>query len=171
MSELETTITVVGVRDALATLRKVDPKLRSQATRELKAAGSSLLEPAKRNYPMTAPLSGWKPSGRLGYTGSKVQRGVQIRVGGRTPKGSNTAPVITIVQANAGGALFDIAGLRNRSGRFVRALESAGHGKAQRGLWAARDDIYERSGEALREALDKVVQDANRALDSMKAAG
>lgn len=160
-----------GVRDALAQLRRVDPKLRTAATRELKTAGSRLTSRPKQNYPLEAPLSGWGRSGRLGYSPGRVRAGVQIRVGGRTPRGSSVAPIITLVQANAGGALYDIAGLRNgargeggaRGAAFIDAL-NADYGRAQRGLWRARSWVYENAADALTDALDKVKDDANRSL-------
>lgn len=178
MSELNGRIEVEGVKDALATLRSIDPKLRTQATRDLKSAGSSLLAAPKKNYPTTAPLSRWpktQASG-LGYDPGKAQRSVQIRVGGRTPKGSRVAPIISIVQSNRGAAMYDVAGLRNgsqgKAGRrgqaFIENLDRK-HGKAQRGLWRASGEVLASADAVLRDALDKVVADANAHLRSSGA--
>lgn len=166
---VEMTIEVEGVRAALATLRKIDPALQKQARADLKAAGSKLTSRPKDNYPLSPALSGWSKAGRLGYSPGRVRAGVQAVVGGRTPKGSNTAPIITIRQSSPGGAMYDIAGLRNgargngtpQGAAFIRNLD-AKYGQAQRGLWRARRWVYENAGDALNEALEKVKADANR---------
>lgn len=168
---VELTVQTEGVRHALAELRRIDPTLQRQARADLKAAGSKLTARPKANYPLTPPLDNWSTRGRLGYSPGRVRAGVQAVVGGRVPRGSTVAPVITIVQRNAGGALYDIAGLRGGSRgngspqgqAFIRNLDGK-YGPAQRGLWRARGWVYENAADALNDALDKVKADANRHL-------
>jgi hypothetical protein len=167
----ELTITTEGIRESLAALRRVDPKLQTQARAELRSAGSRLVSRPKSEYPLQAPLSEWRKDGRLGYVSSKAKSGVRIVVGGRTRNG--VAPLITMVQSNAAAAQYDIAGLRQgASGKgtpqglaFIRNL-NAKYGEAQRGLWRSRKWIYDNAERELRAALDKVEDDANRALSA-----
>jgi len=182
---LETTLDIYGVREALAELREVSPKARAAAVREVKKDLSGLLEPARAQYPQEVKLRGWTRGtrgGRLGYDGKKVQAGVQVVVGGRKPRGADAFPIVTIVQRNAGGALFSVAGMRNGSqskrgkndslGRPVTAQQSiaflnklkAEHEKAQRGIWKARGEIREAAGESIGVALEKVTKQVNRKL-------
>jgi hypothetical protein len=161
------TVEMKGATEALATLRRIDPKLRTEATRQLKAAGASLLEPGKDKYPTDPPLSGFV-HGRLAYNGAKARRGVQIRVGGRTPKGASQRPVVTIVQSNAGAAVFSLAGIRTQGstpqGRaFVAGLKDDS-GKPQRGVWAARNQIAAVGLREVEQAVNDVMQRASREL-------
>lgn len=179
---VQTDVQIFGVRDALAELRSISPKARSAAVREVKSNLSGLLTPARATYPMTTGLRGWSRGGRLGYDGSKVRSGVQVVVGGRTPKGANKFPIVTIVQRNAGGALFSLAGMEkgrysvrggeDRLGRPYTAAQSiafinkvtAENGKAQRGLWTARQEIRDAAGESISVALSGVVEKVNKKL-------
>lgn len=177
---LSVDVQLYGVRDALAELRSIDPKMRSAAVREVKRDLSGLLEPARKTYPASTGLKGWSRGGRLGYDDSKVKQGVQVVVGGRTPKGANRFPIVTVVQKNAGGALFSLAGMQNgaksvrgkkdRLGRpyttaqsiaFINKL-TAENERAQRGLWKAREEIRDSAGEAIGVALEKVTAQVNR---------
>lgn len=177
----ETNLDIYGIREALAELREVSPKARRQATQQVKAAASGLLAPARAQYPAAVKLKGWSRKGRVGYDGAKVAQGVQVLVGGRTPKGADRFPIVTIVQKNAGGALFSLAGMeqgkfsvkgKDRLGRpYTRAQSvafmnklNAEHAKAQRGLWKARKEISDLAGEEILVALDKVASSVNRKL-------
>lgn len=180
---VSTDVQLFGVRDALAELRSIDPKMRTAAVREVKRDLSGLLEPARARYPASTGLRGWSRGtrgGRLGYDGSKVRQGVQVVVGGRKPKGANKFPIVTVVQRNAGGALFSVAGMQNGSqsvrggkdklGRPYSAEQSIAflnklaveNGRAQRGLWKAREEIQDAAGKSIGIALEKVTAQVNR---------
>lgn len=179
----EASIEVFGVRDALRELGTIDPKLRFKAIAKVKAASSEMLAAARENYPQDSDLQetleGWGKKGRLGYSKAAVDKGVQVQVGGRSI--GNSYAVVTIIQKNPGGALFDIAGLRDgaqgvgstdRLGRqrdavqseaFLRTLNAA-YGKAQRGMWRSIRKIRDLSNGALMKALEDVAADVNRKL-------
>jgi hypothetical protein len=140
---MEMNVEVRGVRQSLSTLRKIDPKLRSAAVRTLKAGGQPMVQVARLQYPVTPPLSGMANSGRLQYQPGRVRQQVQITVGGRSPKGMNRFPVITLIQKNAGGAIYSMAGMANNNhsraqnsgqAQFSQKLEDR-FGKPQRGMW------------------------------------
>jgi len=177
------TIELYGVREALRELQQIDPKLRYKAIAKIKAASGEMLQVAREQYPQNNDLQdvmpGWSKKGRLGYDKTAVDRGVQVVVGGRSR--GNAYAIVTLVQKNAGGALFDIAGLRNgssgvgspdRLGRerdssqseaFLNNLTRA-YGRAQRGLWRQVAKIRELATGELRRALDDVAGDVNRKL-------
>lgn len=172
---IESEIQIYGVREALAELGRIDSKTRFKAVNKLKAAGESLLAAPRANYPMAAPMSRWAQTGRLGYNPSKVQSGVQIQVGGRTPRDANAYAIVTLVQKNAGGALFDIGGLRggaqgdtsgNKKKRQEKFLSNLNHGygPAQRGLWRSVREVRANANAALMQALEDVAAEVNRKL-------
>lgn len=176
-------ISVYGVRDALKELGQMDKTLRFKAVSKIKGASGEMLAVARSQYPDNSQLQdvmpGWSTKGRLGYDKKNVDKGVQVVVGGRSY--GNSYAIVTIVQKNAGGALFDIAGLRNgsegvggtdRLGRnredsqseaFLRNLNSA-FGKAQRGMWRKIKVIRELADKELMNALEEVAAQVNRKL-------
>jgi hypothetical protein len=98
---------------------------------------------------------------RLGYDAKKVRKGVTIQIGGRARNGN--VPLVTLVQKNAGGAFFDLAGLRNGGSQFVQDLDSR-FGKAQRGMWRARSYIYGQATKDILAAIEDVMKSVNRNL-------
>lgn len=180
---VEASIEVFGVRDALRELGSIDKTLRFKAIQQIKSASGEMLAAARENYPQDSDLQetveGWSKGGRLGYSKAAVDRGVQVQVGGRSR--GNSYAVVTIIQKNAGGALFDIAGLRggskgvggtDRLGRerddsqseaFLRVLTD-GYGPAQRGMWRSIRKIRQLADGALMKALADIAAQVNRKL-------
>ena len=179
----EISVEVFGVRDALRELGKIDKTQRFKAISKIKGASGEMLAVARSAYPdddqIRQTLPGWSKGGRLGYDKSKVDKGVQVMVGGRSP--GNSYAIVTIVQKNAGASLFDIAGLQNgaqgvsgvdRLGRNREDQQSAAfmsmlknrYGPAQRGLWRKFPEIRQLANGKLMEALQEVVAQVNRKL-------
>lgn len=175
-------IQVYGVRDALRELGQIDKKQRFRAINKMKAASGELVALGRSSYPAEQPMRGWTKGtrgGRLGYDKNKVDKGVQVTIGGRSF--GNTYSLVTLVQKDAGGALFDIAGLQNgdqgypssdRLGRprqkaqtdaFLANL-NADYGKAQRGMWRKIKLIQEAANDRLMQALEEIVAEVNRKL-------
>jgi hypothetical protein len=140
---MEMKIEVTGVRESLATLRKLDPDSRKAAVATLKAAGAPMVQVARLNYPIQPPLSGMGNSGRLQYQPGRVKQQVSISVGGRAPRGANRWPAVTLIQRNAGGAIYSMAGMSNNvhsraknaaQEMFSERLQQR-YGDGQRGMW------------------------------------
>jgi hypothetical protein len=172
---VELEVQVYGVRDTLALLRQMDSRTKWSAINRIKASGGELVAAARETYPIAAPLEGWGSGvrgGRFGWNSSKVQSGVQIQVGGRTPRYANAYPMVTLVQKNAAGSLYDIAGLRGNARSqaktdgqrmFTRVL-TADHGRAWRGMWRNIRKINEIGADAVLKAVSEVAAEMNRKL-------
>lgn len=173
---LGTSIEVYGVRESLAVLREMEPGARAKAVAKIKKAGAPIATEAAAGYP-TLPLRNWQPGGRLGWSIGAVRKGVQVQVGGRTPKGANSYALVTVVQKNAAAALEDIAGWqggskakagpRNRSTGanppFHQLL--AKYGKpATRGIGGRIYKVRELGYDAIVQALEDVAATASRKL-------
>ena len=156
---------IYGLKAALAELGKLDTKTKFKATNKIKAAGAQMVTEVASRYPETVPLSGMKPSAkggtRLAYDVTKVRKGVTIQVGGRAKNGN--IPLVTLIQKNAGGAFFDMAGLRDGGSQVVKDLDSR-NGKAQRGMWRARSYIYGQATQDILAAIEEVMKSVNRNL-------
>ena len=156
---------IYGLKAALAELQKIDSKTKFVAINEIKASGAEMVSRVAERYPAKPPLSGMRPrktgKGRLIYDPTKVRKGLTIQVGGRSQRG--TVPLVTIIQKNAAGAIFDMAGLRGDTGQFSAYLTNA-YGPAQRGMWRERDFIYGQATQDILQAIEKVLNQVNRKL-------
>ena len=138
MAGVQITTEVVGIRDAVKTLKKLEPavykEFRQDAVNALKPI--TLEAQATLNKAGPAPLSGmarkWAPKGRqiFPYVQTKAVRGVKVSL--RPSK----AAFLTVQQKDASGAIFDIAG-RSSPNKFGEALNK--YGKASRSMWPAAD--------------------------------
>jgi len=167
---LETTAEITGLKQALSELSKLDKSARFKAAAKIKASSPAMLEEGRKQFPADIGISvihGWKNKGRLAYDKAKVDKGVQIMVGGRS-RGQGITPLVTLVQKDAAGALFSQAGSKNNSD-FSRLLTNV-FGRPQRGLWRSRKFIQEQGTADIMKAVDEVIADANRALKARQAA-
>ena len=113
---VSTTIQVVGVKDTINALRKIDPQLQ----KDFKAQATQIAEPAlsaaKAVYTQV-PLSGmnykWQEKGRsranFPFTIAKAKAGVRVRFDTRR----NAVGVILIEQKDPAAAIFETAGRKN----------------------------------------------------------
>ena len=139
MAGVEISTEVIGIRDAVKTLKKLEPavykEFRKQAVTALKPI--TLDAQAALNNAGPAPLSGmarkWAPGGRqiFPYVQTKAVRGVKVSL--RPSK----AAFLTVQQKDGNGAIFDIAG-RSTTNRFGEALTRR-FGKASRSMWPAAE--------------------------------
>jgi hypothetical protein len=84
---------LVGVKEALRELNKMDKKARLQITRDYKAIVSPIIQEAQAATPVKPPLSGmeysWKPGGRAGvfpWQDNKSDRSMKAFVSGKRPR-------------------------------------------------------------------------------------
>ena len=165
---LATSVEITGLKQALAELGKLDKSARFKAAAKIKASSPAMLEEGRRQFPADIGISvihGMGNKGRLGYSKAKVDKGVQIMVGGRARQG--VTPLVTLVQKDAAGAMFSQAGTKNTS-QFSNLLAST-FGRPQRGLWRSRAFIAEQGAADIMKAVDEVIADANRALKARQA--
>lgn len=111
---VSTTIQVVGVKDTINALRKIDPQLQ----KDFKAQATQIAEPAiaaAQNSYTVVPLSGmsnkWTQGNRqlFPFTVAKARRGVRMRFDTRR----NAVGVILIEQKDPATAIFETAGRKN----------------------------------------------------------
>ena len=116
---------VKGAKEAIVSLRKIDPEYRKDFNREAKNIAAPLVADAKALYP-EMPLSGmaklWTNNGRelLPWTVSKVRSGVKLKTSTR----KNASSVLYITQANPAGAIFEVAGKANPGKTFNKNLRA-----------------------------------------------
>lgn len=152
---------IVGAKEAIKSLRKIDPELRKQFNRDVKTITAPVVDAAKTAYP-TMPLSGmsriWSAGGRqlLPWSASKARLGVQVKI----DTSKRAVSVIRIQQKDPAANIYELAGKRasNPKGRaFIDNLE-ARFGRAQRVLWPT----YERNSAEVTQRISETVLAASR---------
>ena len=109
-------ISVVGVKDTINQLRKLDPELQKQFKTDATAIAQPAINAAKAMY-TRVPLSGmsrdWKQKkdGRKikGFDVDKAKNGMQMKFDTRR----NAVGVILIIQKDQAAAIFETAGRKN----------------------------------------------------------
>lgn len=109
---------LVGVRQAVASLNKIEPGLRKQFAAELNQIAAPAINEAKARYasaglPLTGMAKTWSFSYRtlFPYDPSKAAKGVKVKLDTRR----NATSVINIVQTDVAANIFETAGRKTNS--------------------------------------------------------
>ena len=162
-----------GLNQALATLKEVDPALYRIGQKMLRRDAKPLVDDARSRVPRQSPLSGWKEGGgsaaqrsgasRFPAWETSAQRKINLRVRRERVKGMGGRRVLVrVVQGSASGAVFDMAGRKNRGNPIDRSLQSAGFPAASRSMWPAADanlGAVERSIRHSVEEMERYIND------------
>jgi hypothetical protein len=164
---------IKGLRQALDTLREIDPVLYRQGQKMLRKDAKPLVDAARANVPRQSPLSGWKAgsggaterSGQSRFPAweTGAQRKINLRVRRERVRGMGGRRILVrVVQGSAAGSVFDMAGRKNRGNPIDVSLRSAGFGSASRSMWPAADAnlaTVEKSVRASVEAMERYIND------------
>lgn len=152
----------VGAADAIKALRRLDPDLRKQFTKDVKQIAQPIVSAAQNAYPAEY-LSGmtrkWAPRGRqiLPYSQKKAKSGVQARVD--TKRGATA--VIAVVQRDAAATIIDMAGKRNAN-PLATALDR--FGRPSRVMWPAAERNLDQVTRKLSSAVSDVMRQTAKEL-------
>jgi hypothetical protein len=113
---VSTTITVVGVKDTINALKKIDPQLQKDFRAQANEIAAPAIKAAQDMY-TALPLSGmkynWSSEGRnrknFPFSVAKAKSGVKLRIDTRR----NAVGVILIEQKDPAAAIFETAGRAN----------------------------------------------------------
>jgi len=158
-------IEVVGAKDTLKALNKIDKELRKQFNADAKEVAKPAIEEAQRNY-VQMPLSGmarkWNANGRqvFPYDRAKAVRGVKIKVD--TSRKSSNA--IAIQQTDPGTAIFESAGraTENRLGNSLGAVAPGRTRVLGPSVLRKRGEVEKQMRELVLKASRRVQDEVNR---------
>ena len=130
---VSTTVSVVGVKDTINALRKIDPQLQKDFRTAATAIAQPAINAAKEMYSQI-PLSGmkynWTSPGRdrknFPFSVAKAKSGVKLRIDTRR----NAIGVILIEQKDPAAAIFETAGRANAN-RLGDQLGFVGPGRTR----------------------------------------
>ena len=104
-------VTLVGVKETLATLRTVEPDVYKQLTKDIETILKPAKQSIKRAIPSVAPLSGMMGNGRTSWSQVKVKTAKSLTA-------KSGSKLVQIVAQSTNGAGFEIADMAGRgSGR------------------------------------------------------
>jgi hypothetical protein len=167
----DTSITIVGIKEALRELQKMKPELAKEIKKEYKSIVKVLVDDIKSTI-QERPLSGfaraWEYKGRqIGpWDQSAVIKSIVPRFSNR--KKGNSLAVFSVTMKSPFGAVADMAGRKNAPetawGAFmIRALSSK-FGKPSRGMWPAYERNSAEINNNLEKVVDKIIDATNRRL-------
>ena len=167
MDSVSTKVEVVGLKDALKTLNKIDKSLRREITKDYKKIVQPVIDDANNLVPSNAPLSGmarnwstksgfkmlpWIPGFKQKIAAKINTRNIKEYAGNKSNVGT-----FLIQWQGATGTMFDTS----MSGPLGRAL-TARYGSASRVMWKAYE---KRDGDVMSEMeklVKRVIDEANR---------
>jgi hypothetical protein len=157
---------LVGVRQAVASLNKIEPGLRKQFALELNQIAQPAIQAAQQRYTaLGVPLSGmarpWSNNGRklFPFDPRKAAKGVKVKLDTRR----SATSVIVIQQGDAGAAIFETAGRRTSNTLATNLGKTPAQGRTRLFGPAVYSKIREVTKEMNRATL-RVINRVNREL-------
>lgn len=155
---------LVGVRETIRALNKVEPGLRKQFVADAKQIAQPAIQRVQAGY-QQVPLSGmsrnWSQNGRklFPFTLPKAKRGVQLKVDASL----RATAIISIVQKDQAAAIFETAGRRNPN-PLERSLGELPPGRTRiigPAVYKARPLMEREMLDAIKKAMKRVQKELN----------
>ena len=151
---------ITGVKEAIKSLRQIDPELRKQFTKDARAVAQPIIDDARSRYDETF-LSGmkreWIQNGnaKFPYSQAKARRGVKFKVD--TSRKTGTA--IKIQQTDPAAAIIEVAGKKtaNKLGNNLNRF-----GQPSRFLWRAAEQKLNQVTAEMSRLVAEVMERVNR---------
>lgn len=171
---------VHGIQPVLQALRQLEPETYKIIVADLKNSTNDLRVAVANDFPDKPWKSSrgkinWVRYGRTSrgrkmndtagadfpqWNAAKVKRGVQVKVGGRKVRRTNSYPILRIVQSDAAGSIWDLAKKQRGNGdigkQFVKNLNATG--SASRVMWKSVPKYYP----LVERKVDKILDDIGK---------
>jgi hypothetical protein len=153
-------VQVVGAKEAIKALGKIDKNLRKEFNADAKKIAEPLVSLAGSRYPDT-PLSGMSRNWQQGnkkifpYTRAKAVKGLKVKFSTRR----NDANVIYITQSNPGAVVLETAGRGTRS-----VLSENLKARTNRILWPAAEQALPSIQDEMKRLVLRVIARVNKEL-------
>lgn len=155
---VEARMEVLGAKEAIKALGKIDKELRKQFTKDAKEVAEPIVSAAKSAYPDEV-LSGmsrdWQVNGKpkFPYTKAKAVRGLKVKV----DTSRRAENVIRIQQTDPATSIFEVAG----RGSSNSSLGTNIRGKRDRVLWPTAERNLAEVSEQMRQLVLRVISRVN----------
>jgi hypothetical protein len=163
---VKVTSNVAGAKDALKTLRKLDPEARKQFLKDARADSSADRESSQICLPRQnlvgheIPLERSAQRSKLfPYTAAAARRGVSVKVDTR----ARSKSLIKVVQKDVAASIIETAGSKNRS-QFASQLSFRLSRNPSRVMWPVAERNLDEVAKELELSLKEVEQLIERLL-------
>lgn len=153
-------VEIVGVKEAIRSLNKIEPGLRKQFAAEVTRIAQPAIQEAQSRYQGRGlPLSGmarkWSSNGRriFPYDVAKAVKGVKVKLEGDR----RTVATIVITQSDAGTAVFESAG-RKQDNPLGQSLGNLSPGRTR----IIGPAVYSKSREISKQIYDASMEVVRR---------
>lgn len=156
-------VTVVGIKEAIRDLQKVEPDTAKEIKKEFKAIVKPVVD-AARSQVKEMPLSGfarnWKAGRIFPWVQGSVNKSIIARFSNR--KRGNSLAVFSVTMKSPAGTIFDMAG-RGSSNRLASALDQLA-GRPSRLMWPTYERHADAVNDNLKQLVEKITDETNRRL-------
>lgn len=156
-------VNIYGANATLRALRDMDPEAAKAITKALRKTAEPLKKRGQELVP-EVPLRNWYAygwqNGRLDWWSSAVKRGIAVQVSPPRSRGAIVSSLVAVINRNAAGAVFELAGKVNAGNRLDKGLQSTGHGPASRLIWRAFDEL--RTESTATKEIEAIMKDVER---------
>ena len=165
-----TKVSIHGANATLKALKDIDPEAGKAMEKALKAVAEPIKTRAQDLVP-DVPLTKWYQygwgQGRLDWFKGGVVSGIAVQLRAPRSRGSSTSALVAVVNRNAAGAVYELAGKVNTGNRLDKGLEASGQGGASRLIWKAWDDLRgeTQAEKKIEELMKQVERQAQAAID------
>ncbi|NBW14531.1 MAG: hypothetical protein EBR82_41685 [Caulobacteraceae bacterium] len=160
---VDSTVTIVGVKETLRQLQKLEPDTAKAIKAEFKQIVKPIVDAAKpqiRELPLSGFARNWKGGKIMPWDKSAVQKSIIARFSNR--KRGNSLAVFSVTMKSPAGTIFDMAG-RASANRLAAALDQIA-GKPSRLMWPTYERHADQVNENVARLVDKITDEANRRL-------
>lgn len=156
-------VNIYGANATLRALRDLDPEAAKAITKALRKTAEPIKKRGQSLVP-EIPLTNWYnygwQNGRLDWWSAAVKRGIAVQVSPPRSRGRVVSSLVAVINRNAAGAVFELAGKVNAGNRLDKGLQRSNHGAASRLIWKAFDDLKTEST-AVKE-VEQIMRDVER---------
>lgn len=156
-------VNIYGANATIRALKDLDPEAAKAITKALRKTAEPIKKRGQALVP-EIPLTNWYnygwQNGRLDWWSAAVKRGIAVQVSAPRSRGAIVSSLVAVINRNAAGAVFELAGKVNSGNRLDKGLQKSGHGPASRLIWKAFDDLNTEST-AVRE-IEQIMKDVER---------
>ena len=160
---VDSTVTIVGVKETLRQLQKLEPDTAKAIKAEFKQIVKPIVDAAKpqvRELPLSGFARNWKGGKIMPWDKSAVQKSIIARFSNR--KRGNSLAVFSVTMKSPAGTIFDMAGKKS-SNRLAAALDQIA-GRPSRLMWPTYERHADQVNENLARLVEKITDETNRRL-------
>jgi hypothetical protein len=160
---VDTSVTIVGIKDTLRELQKLEPDTAKEIKADFKKIVKPIIDAAKpqvKEMPLSGFARNWKNGRIFPWAQNAVAKSIVARFSNR--RRGNSLAVFSVTMKSPAGTIFDMSGRGSRN-RLANSLDAL-YGKPSRLMWPTYEERADEVNKNLQQLVDKITREANRRL-------